>query len=129
MSVRAQICRFLITDAQVQGTLGLCTVCSSGFSRDEIDANKESAKNYLDDMNWPLIWNNFSAADYITGYAEDSAYSTYNYLKKGFRNAVSFSTPAYLLDKAIIVYTHTLLLELLSLDTNIMHSVAFREPG
>lgn len=45
-------------------------------------------KTFFDNLNWPFVWNNLTERDYITGYAEDTWYSTFKYLKKGFKEQV-----------------------------------------
>jgi len=44
---------------------------------------------YLDRLDWPYIWKEYSQKDYITGYSEDMWYSTFEYMKKGFYGNVS----------------------------------------
>lgn len=55
----------------------------AGYSKFELNFDPEQ---YLDD--WPFIWYNYSKGNYITGFLEDSTYSTFNYLKKGFNTTV-----------------------------------------
>lgn len=51
----------------------------------------EYRKTFIEKLNWPFLWNNYSASDYITGYVEDGPYTTFKYVKKGFNKQVNNS--------------------------------------
>lgn len=60
-------------------------ICVTGKHRHEFPGHEEPIKESFDKLDWPFIWKNFSANDYITGYLEDfNISSTFDYLKKGF---------------------------------------------
>ena len=55
--------------------------------KDLFPNERDKRRSYFDSL--PLVWKNFSQNSYITGYAEDTYYTTFNYMKKGFRSQVS----------------------------------------
>ena len=60
----------------------------TGRSLDEMFRNERGMdESYFDEL--PLLWKNFSQNSFITGYSEDRFYTTFNYLKKGFKSQVS----------------------------------------
>ena len=60
--------------------------CFSGRHAEEFEWNIRKAPMNL----VPLIWRNYSTESYVTGYVEDTGYSTFDYVKKGFTGQVLF---------------------------------------
>ena len=59
-----------------------------GFSANDPEVTRFQDQNlYYDEL--PLLWRRLSEKNYVTGFAEDTPYSTFNYQRKGFKIPVS----------------------------------------
>ena len=54
-----------------------------------MEEDLKPSDSYLDQIGWTFIWTEFSGKDYITGYAEDTWYSTFEYAHNGFYDKAS----------------------------------------